>query len=158
MSIFGKLDAMSIPTNPFWIEEGEYTATVSSATIKTAKDNNTRQLVIEFTITDENSAYLDQKASKYFDLVDPELTEEAYALLPAEQKKIIKRNTSSLKKFLCGSDGSTSQTGLGVNADDLNSEEWNPEYLVGTEVTVAINNYGTNNTGVGVRWANLLKD
>ena len=150
MSIFGKLDAQTIPSNPFWIEKGEYSAEVTDAKYKERDDK--RQLVIEFTINDEASDFLGKKASKYFDLVDPEMTDEMFSLLPAEEKQTIRRNLSALKNALCGSG---KNKGLGIDADDLNDETWDPVVLKGTKVDLTINNYGTNNDGVNVRWANL---
>jgi len=151
MGIFGKMDAENIPSNPFWIEKGEYSAEITDAKYKTNRDEK-RQLVIDFTINDEDSQYNDQKVSKYFDLVDTEMTQEAFELLPAEEKKAIRRNLSSLKNFLCGSGRNK---GLGVSPDDLNDESWNPATLISTKVTMALSNYGPTNDGVNVRWANI---
>jgi hypothetical protein len=151
MSIFGKLDAQNIPANPFWIEKGEYKAEITKAAYQTNRDQK-RQLIIEFTINDENSQFLDSKATKYFDLVDPEMTAEQMALLPAEEQKTIRRNLSSLKNALCGSGRNK---GLGVNPDDLNDDTWDPAVLMGTKVDLAISNYGPTNDGVNVRWANI---
>lgn len=151
MSIFGKLDAENIPANPFYIEKGEYSAEVTAAKYKTDREGK-RQLTIEFTINDESSQFLDSKAVKYFDLVDPEMTAEKFALLPAEEQKTLRRNLSALKNMLCGNGRNK---GLGISIDDLNDDSWDPEVLVGTKVDMAISNYGPNNDGVNVRWANI---
>lgn len=151
MSVFGKLDAQNIPANPFKIDQGEYSAEITDAKYKTNRDD-ARQLVIEFTINDPDSEFLDSKATKYFDLVDPEMTQVAFDLLPAEEKKNVKRNMSSLKNFLCGSGRNK---GLGIDADDLNADDWNPASLIGIKVDLAITNYGPTNDGVNVRWANI---
>lgn len=154
MSLFGKLDAANIPTNPFWVEKGEYSAEVTKAHYKNNRDGQ-RQLVIEYTITDEDSQFLDSKVYHYFTLVDPNMTQESFALLPSEEQKSIRRTLSALKRTLCGNEGNSSQKGLGVSPDDLNDEEWNPETLVGTKVNLGVSNYGANNEGVNVRWVNL---
>lgn len=154
MGLFGKLDAANIPSNPFFIEKGDYSATVTKALFK-ANREGARQLVIEYTIDDEDSEYLDKKASQYFTLPDADMTPEAFELLPSEEKKRIRATLSSMKRTLCGNDASSTQNGLGVDPDDLNDENWNPEVLLGTKVNIGIGNYGANNEGVNVRWVNL---
>jgi hypothetical protein len=154
MSIFGKLDAANIPTNPFWVEKGEYSAEVTKAEYKFNRDQQ-KQLFIEYTITSPESQFLDSKVPQFFTLVDPEMTQEAFAMLPAEEQKAIRRTNSALKRTLCGNDNNPKQRGLGVNPDDLNDENWDPGTLVGTKVDLAINNYGATSEGVAVRWVNL---
>lgn len=151
MSIFGKLDAQNIPSNPFFVEKGEYSAEVTKAEYKTNRDEK-RQLVIEYTINDSDSQYFDSKVSKYYDLVDSEMTSETFALLPAEEQKTVRRNLSSLKNALCGNGRNK---GLGVEVDDLNDENWDPAIMVGTKVDLAVSNYGPNGDGVNVKWANV---
>lgn len=154
MSIFGQLDAANIPTNPYFVEQGEYEAEVTAAQFKTTK-NGDRQLQIRYVITDESSAFLDSVVTQFFTLVDPEMTQADFELLPANEKATIRKNNSALKRTLCGNENNPSQKGLGVNVDDLNDENWNPESLVGTKVDLAVNNYGATNEGVSVRWVNL---
>jgi len=154
MSIFGQLDAANIPTNPYFVEQGEYEAEVTNAQFKTTK-NGDRQLQIRYTITDESSAFLDSVVTQFFTLVDPSMTQEDFELLPADEKAKIRKNNSALKRTLCGNENNPSQKGLGVNMDDLNDSDWNPDALVGTKVNLAVNNYGSNNEGVSVRWVNL---
>lgn len=156
MSIFGKLDAATIPTNPFHIEKGEYLAEITKAEFKTNRDNQ-RQLFIEYTITDTDSQYVDSKASQFFTLVDADMTAEMFELLPAEEKKNIRRANATLKRTLCGHSNNAAQKGLGVNPDDLNDENWNPAVLLGTKVMMAINN-GTTGEYVNVRWANIISE
>jgi hypothetical protein len=61
-----------------------------------------------------------------------------------------------LKRTLCGNENNPSQKGLGINMEDLNDPEWNPEKaLIGIQVNLAVNNYGASNEGVSVRWVNL---
>jgi len=155
MSIFGQLDAAAIPTNPFFIEKGEYEAEVTKAFYKTNREEQ-RQLVIEYTITEEDSQFLDSKASQYFTLPDANMTNETLALLPADEQKAIRRTLSAMKRTLCGNDANSSQKGLGVDANDLNDENWDPEVLVGKKVAIGISNYGANNEGVNIRWVNLI--
>jgi hypothetical protein len=154
MSIFGKLDAAAVSTNPFWIEAGDYSAEVVDARYKTNRDN-VKQLYIQYVITDENSEFLDQKPSHFFNLVDPDMTAEALALLPADEKKKIRMSMANLKKTLCGNEGNSNQKGLGVAIDDLNDENWNPETLKGTKVMIGIGNGGSSNEFVNIRWVNL---
>lgn len=154
MSIFGKLDAANIPSNPYFVEQGEYEGEVTRADFKNNRDGE-RQLHIEYTITNEDSQYLDSKVVQFFTIVDPEMTQEKFDLLPADEQKKIRRNMSALKRTLCGNEHNTSQKGLGVNSDDLNDEAWDPKSLVGTKVKFAVNNYGTTNEGVAIRWVNL---
>jgi len=155
MSIFGQLDAETIHSNPFFIEKGEYTAEVTKAYFKEAADKP-RQLVIEYTVTNEDSQYVDQKAYHYFTLVASDMTAEKFALLPADEQKNIRRSNSALKRTLCGDDGNSSKNGLGVSADDLNDKDWNPETLVGTKIDMGIGNYGSD--GVNVRWVNIQSE
>ena len=154
MNIFGKLDAANIPTSPFFIEAGEYSAEVTKATYKENREGQ-KQLLIEYTITNEESQFLDSKATQFFTLVDPEMTSEKLELLPAEEKKRIRQSLASLKRTLCGNDNNSSQQGLGVDINDLNDDNWDPATLIGTKVDLAISNYGTNNQGVNIRWANI---
>ncbi len=156
MSIFGKLDAQSIPSNPYFIEKGDYDAEVTKGEFRTKQDG-TRQLFIEYTITEENSAYLDSRASQFFNLPDPELTQEAFNMMPADDQKKLRQQISAMKRTLCGNDANPSQKGLGVDADDLNDESWDPGSLVGTKVRIGISNYGATNEGVNVRWVNLAE-
>jgi hypothetical protein len=154
MSVFGKLDAATIPTNPFWIEKGEYEAEVTKAEYKKDRDGN-NQLFFEYTIDQEESQFNKKKASQFFTLVDPEMTAEDFELLPATEKAKISRTNSALKRTLCGNDANDSQQGLGVDADDLNDEDWDPSVLVGRKINMGIANYGAKDEGVNVRWVNL---
>lgn len=158
MSLFGKLDAANIPSNPYYIEQGEYPAQVSNAGYKTRQTTNgaERQIFIEYVITDETSQFLDQKATQFFTLVDPEMTEEQFALLPKDDQAKIRRNNSALKKTLCGNEANRAQPGLGVPIEDLNDENWDPKILVGIDVNIGIRNWGENNQGVNIAWVNKV--
>lgn len=152
MSIFGQIDAATIKTNPYFIEAGEYSAEVTKAYFKDNKDKQ-RQLVIEYTINNEDSMYLDKRVSQYFTLPDPNMTAEDFALLPADDKKKLQGTLSSMKRTLCGNSAKASQKGLGVNVDDLNDKNWDPAIVVGTKVDISISNFG--DEGVNIRWVNL---
>lgn len=152
MSIFGKLDAQTVSSNAFFIEEGEYLAEVTKAGYEVKQDGE-RLLVIKYTITDPDSQYIDSTATQRFTLVDPELTLEMLELMPAEEKKKIRLANAKVKRNLCGNPGNSSQKGLGVDVDDLNGGDWVPESLVGTKVKIGISNWGTD--GVNVKWVNL---
>lgn len=153
MSIFGQLDAAAIPSNPFHVGAGEYTAEVTKAEYSTSRAGN-RQLHIEYTITSEESEFLDQRLNHYFQLVDADMTEEAFALLSVEDRARIRKTNSKIKQTLCGNDANHSQNGLGVDPDDLNDPNWNPAVLVGTKVDIAVTNGGTNNEYVNIKWVN----
>lgn len=154
MSIFGQLDAANIPTNPFFIEAGDYEAEVTKALFKNNRDGQ-KQLVIEYTITDDASEFDGKTVSQYFTLVDPDMTAEQFALLPAAEKQKISRTNSAIKRTLCGNNANEAQKGLGVDPEDLNSPTWTPEFLVGTKVNIGISNYGAENEGVNLKWVNL---
>jgi hypothetical protein len=155
MSIFGQLDAENIPSNPNFIEKGEYSAEVTKALFKDNRDGN-RQLVIEYTITEDGSQYDKYKPTQYFNLIDSEMTAEAFALLPAEEKRKIQQVNAKIKRTLCGTTGSSTQKGLGVDPSDLNDPNWNPEVIMGTKIKLGISNFGSD--GVNVQWVNLIEE
>lgn len=155
MTIFGQLDAAAIPSNAFKVDAGEYSAEVTKAFIKTHQDGN-RQLIIEYTITDPDSEFDNNKVAAFFNLVDPNLTNEDLQLMDADNRRTIRRNLSNLKKALCGDDNNEFQPGLNVDPDDLNRADWSPESLVGKKVNVAVYNYGLNNEKSAVKWANVV--
>lgn len=157
MSIFGKLDAATISTNPFWIEEGEYEAEVTNAEYRSNRDGQ-KQLHIEYTVTEEESRFDGNKANQYFPLMDADMTYEQFVLLPKDEQQKISRTNAALKKTLCGSDGNEFQKGLGIPQDDLNDENWDPAVLKGLKVRIGVNNYGKDNNGVNVRWVNLISE
>lgn len=154
MSIFGKLDAANIPTNPFWVEKGEYSAEVVAAAYKTNRDGQ-RQLFLQYQINDQESQFLDSKVQHYFNLIDPDMTAEMFALLPGDEQKKLRQAMANVKKTLCGADGNEKQPGLGVDPDDLNDDDWKPDVLVGTPVRIAIDNWGAKNEGVNIKWVNI---
>ena len=153
MSLFGKLDAELISTNPFKVDKGEYEATVVEARYNTNK-NDVRQLVIQYEITNEDSEFKGNKVAHYLDLVDSDMTQEKLEMMPADEKKKIRMSLAKLKKTLCGNEGNVNHKGLGVDINDLN-EDWNPEILVGTAVRLGINTNGKNNEYTNVQWVNL---
>jgi hypothetical protein len=157
MGIFGKLDAATIPTNPFFIAKGNYGAEVVAAKFQTDRDGD-KQLYIQVAITDEDSAFFKKKAHKIYDIVDENLTSEELALMPIEEQQKIRSQISTLKRDLCGNDGNGSQKGLGVDVDDLNDGEWNPEVLVGTKINMGIKNWGADNQGVNIQWMNIISE
>ncbi len=157
MGIFGQLDAANIPTNPFYIEKGDYSAEVTDAKFKTNRDQ-VKQLYIQYTINDEDSQFLDSKAVQFFDLPDENMTQEMFSLLPSDEQRKMRRNLAALKRTLCGNDSNSSQKGLGVDQNDLNDPNWDPAVLMGTKVNLSITNYGATNEGVNIKWVNLQED
>ncbi|HEY0771163.1 MAG TPA: hypothetical protein VGD31_12595 [Sphingobacteriaceae bacterium] len=153
MSLFGKMDAARIPSNPYFIEAGEYLAEVTEA--KYQDRDGQRQLRIDYTISDETSLFHGKRVSHFFDLPDEDMTEEAFELLPAEEKTKIHKAMSSLKRTLCGTEGNDRQIGLGLNEDTLNDPDWNPESLKGTKLTLGISNWGKE--GVNIKFVNTYQ-
>lgn len=152
MSIFGKMDAAAIQTNAFWVEAGTYSAEVTKGEF--ASDDNGRYLKLEYTITDEDSQFLDSKLVHKFTLPDPEMTQESFNMLPAEDQKKLRRVFATMKRTLCG-DGTTRNKGLGVAVEDLNDENWDPTSVVGTKVRIGVANGGADNSYVNIRWVNI---
>jgi hypothetical protein len=156
MGIFGKLDAETIHTNIYFVEAGEYVGEVTEAKFQLNRDGNQRQLVIDIKIDMEESKYNKKNVRQTFNLVDADMTAEAFALLPVEEQQKIHRENSNLKRFLCGNDGRPDHKGYGVAVDDLNDADWTPEVIKGTRVKFGIKNFGTD--GVQVHWVNLLEE
>lgn len=154
MSIFGELDAANIPSNPYFIEKGDYPAVISKAEFKTSRDGQ-RQMTIEFTIDDSESEFNDQKITKYFNLVAADMTAAKLEALPAEEKAKVRKANASLKRWLMGNENNSSQKGLGVSVEEMNDRNWDPKTLLHKKVTIGITNYGANNEGVNLNWANL---
>lgn len=153
MGIFGKLDAAAVPANPFWVAAGEYSAEVTKAEYSVIQKGNnagTRQIHIEYTINDE--AYLDSRLHQYFALVDEDMTEEMFEMLPDEEKNKLRKANAKIKQTLCGN--GTNQPGLGVDEMELNDDNWDPKSLVGTKVDIAVANGGDKNQYVNIRWVN----
>lgn len=157
MTIFGKLDAETIPTNPFFIEKGNYDAEVVAAKFQTNRDQQ-RQLYIQYMITEDESQYDKSKCNKLYNIIDEDMTAEKLAMLPADEMKKIRGQLASLKRDLCGSDGAEDKKGLGIDLKDLDDANWDPAVLVGLKVTIGINNFGANNEGVNIRWVNLREE
>jgi|SRR3990170_1071550 len=153
MSIFGELDAEKIPTNPFWVEEGEYRAQITKAEISQNKDGTKTNLIIAFTILNADSEFEGKEVRQYLQIY-PELTKESYKLLPVEERKIINRNMTNLKKLLCGQP-EMERKGLGVDPAELDSDEWDPKTLVNLEVNIAVQNSGEEGQYTNLKWANL---
>lgn len=157
MSLFGQLDAENIPSNPFFIEKGEYSTEVTKAEYTTNKDGE-RVLHIVYTIEDEYSDYDKKQAHQRFTLVPAEMTAEMFELLPADEKKTIRARNSAIKRTLCGAEGNKNMRGLEIEANDLNDPAWDPKVLVGKKATVAIDNWGENKTGVKIQWVNAISE
>jgi hypothetical protein len=152
MSIFGKLDAAVISTNPFKIDEGDYDGEIVDAEFGTGRDGETRQLVIEYTITTEESSFEGQTVKEFFPLVPEDFDNSSMAMLPPSEQQKIRQNLANLKKRLCGY--SEKNKGLGINEDDLNSADWNPVVLKGLPVRLGINN-GRDGQYTNVKYAVL---
>lgn len=161
MGVFGDLDRNKIPTNPYWVEEGEYTATISNAfTHKQPKKGSDDpndvqdQFVIVYTISDTNSVYFESDVRDYFHFF-PDLTDEDYEALDPREKKRVKAALSAIRRRLCGQEEDDDDIGLGVDPKDL--QEMDPKdlaiSLIGTEVDLGVVNRGTKNQYSNVYWA-----
>jgi hypothetical protein len=155
MSIFGQLDAANITTNVYFIEKGDYPGQVVVAEYRKDRNDN-RQLFLQYQIQDEDSQYNEMKVQQYFSLVPEDMTNEKFALLPADEKKKIQRVNAAIKRTLCGSDSNSSQKGLGVTEDELNDPAWTPGSLVGTPIVFGVDNWGKDQ--VQVKWVNLREE
>lgn len=157
MSIFGKLDAASVSSNPFKVEKGVYPAEVTKFEFRqTAKGQ--RQLFLETIITDDDSEFNDERVNKYYFLPDDDLDEEKFEALPSDEKKRVRKNLATLKKDLCGNEARPDQKGLGIDPNDLNDPNWDPTPYVGTKVTIGVSNFGANGNGVNLQWINLREE
>lgn len=156
MSIFGKLDAANVKANPNFVEAGDYLAQVTDARINVSADER-RQLIIQYTIDDAESMFLDKKVTKMYFLPDPDLDEKALMLLPKDERESIIKNISKMKRDLCGNPVNKRQKGLGVDPEILNSPEWDPKSLIGLKVVIHVTNFGTTNEGVNIQWVNLAE-
>lgn len=157
MSIFGDLDADEIPENPYWVEEGEYSAVITDAFFheNKKKEDNPHQLVICYTITDEDSEYFNNEVRDWFTYFK-DMNKEIYQSLSAAEKKEVKSALSAIKRRLCGQkDTDPPRKGLGQPESVLNDPEWDPKELVGLEVDLLVSNSGDKNQYSNVRWANL---
>lgn len=156
MGIFGGLDIEDIPDNPFWVEKGEYSAFISKAYFHVnEKKDGQNQLVICYTISDSDSKYYNKEVRDWFD-VYPDLTKEDYDSMTGPEQAKIDRALSAVKRRLCGQPDQ-GRPGLGVNHLELD-EDWDPKTLINKKVIVAVQNYGENNEGMNVRYANLDED
>lgn len=160
MGIFGDLDAASVESNPFFVAAGEYPGQVHKVEIRTNREEQ-RQFFIEYLIVDPTSEFDGSRVQKYYPMVDKDLTAEKIKLLPPSEQAEIRKMNADLKRALCGNEGVKNQPGLGVTVDDLNDPDWEtnlPKKLIGRDVTIAVQNFGLNNQGVGLRWANVIQD
>jgi hypothetical protein len=153
MSIFGRMDATTVSTNPYKIDAGDYEAEVTGAEFGTNRDGG-RQLVIEYTITSEESEFKGNKAKEYFPMVDEDLTLEMFEMLPPEEQKKIRTSNANLKGRLCGR--SEKNKGLGVAEDDLNDASWSPSVLKGIPVRLGISN-GSTGEYTNVKFASIIE-
>lgn len=154
MSVFGKLDAASVSSNPYKVEKGIYPAEITKFEFRQTK-NDQRQLFLECQIEDMDSEYDDERVNKYYFLPDENMDQETFDAFPSDEKKRIRKNMATLKRDLCGSETRTDQKGLGVDPEDLNDPDWNPATLVGTKVTIGVNNYRDN---TNLNWINLREE
>ena len=158
MSLFGKLDAANVKTNPLYIEAGEYPAEVTKAEFRVNRSGE-RQLFLQYTIVDEDSKYHNKRASQFYTLPPADLDAEGLEILreaDAKAAEKIESTISGMKRTLSGTSGFAAHRGLGVPEEDLNDPEWTPEGLVGTKIILTISNYGLD--GVNIRMVNKIVD
>lgn len=157
MSIFGKLDAESVSSNPYKVEKGVYEAEITKFEFRKSS-NDQRQLFLETVITDPDSEFCDDKVNKYYFLPDEDMDQEKFDALPSDERKRIRKNMAVVKRDLCGNDARADQKGLGIDPSDLNDPNWDPSPLVGTKVTIGVSNFGANGNGVNMQWINLREE
>ncbi len=150
MSIFGKMDAAKVKTNPYYVEAGDYFGEIVEADIRTKRDSDDRYLYIQFEILDEESAFKGSKPTLRQDLPAADLTEEVMASLPADDQAKIRRDMTTVKNILCGNNRFP---GLGIDPEDLNDPDWHPKVLKGLKVNFTVRNFGED--GVQISYANI---
>lgn len=148
IGIFGTLDADKIPENPYWVAAGTYRAIITSAYFQENTDKGITQLVICYSITEDDSEFFNQELRDYFE-VHPEITEETWETLAPHEQQSIRKALSAVQARLCGTE---KRAGLGVDRVDLD-EDWDPKTLVGTEVNLTVKNSGEKNEYANVRGA-----
>jgi hypothetical protein len=154
VGIFGSLDIDTIPDNPYWVEAGEYQAIISNAFFEHNEKRNQDQLVIAYTIMDQDSKYFNFEVRDWFDYY-PDIDEDGLsAMNPAERKDVVSA-LSAIKRRLCGQPDQ-GRVGLGVDPTELD-ENWNPEILIDKQVNLAVVNGGKKNEYTNVKWANLVE-
>jgi len=115
MGIFGDLDVQAAADDPFAVDDGTYTGTVTKSEVKKNKDETKTFLVLEYTIEDDGPMG-GRKASEWKNI--PETGDEN-----------ADRSASFLKQRLLS---------LGVPPDRINSFE--PEDALGVEVVFTVKN------------------
>lgn len=115
MGIFGDLDVQAAADDPFAVDDGTYTGTVTKSEVKKNKDETKTFLVLEYTIEDDGPMG-GRKASEWKNI--PEAGDEN-----------ADRSASFLKQRLLS---------LGVPPDRINSFE--PEDALGVEVVFTVKN------------------
>jgi hypothetical protein len=151
MSIFGKLDAANVSANANFIEAGDYLAEITDAEYRTSNSGD-RQIVIEYTVTNEDSAFKGSKAREYLKLPPADFTAEQFELMPPDEKKKLRESMAKVKARLCGY--SDKNVGLGIKENDLNDPEWTPAVLKGTAVRLGINN-GASGQYINIKYVAL---
>ncbi len=151
MSIFGKLDAETVKSNPFHVDAGDYLGEITDADYKTNSDGE-RRLFIEYTITNDESSFKGSKVKEYLRLPPEDFTMEQFTMLPPDDQKKIREQMAKVKARLCGY--SERNRGLGVDSSDLNDPAWSPKALMGIQVRFGVTN-GTDGSYVNVKYVAL---
>lgn len=115
MGIFGDLDVQAAADDPFAVDDGTYTGTVTKSEVKKNKDETKTFLVLEYTIEDDGPMG-GRKASEWKNIPEP-------------GDENADRSASFLKQRLLS---------LGVPPDRINSFE--PEDALGVEVVFTVKN------------------
>lgn|SRR5512138_398605 len=151
MSIFGKIDAESVSSNPFKVDRGIYPGEVTKFEFRTTSNGN-RQLFLETVIEDSESEFDGERVNKTYFLPDDDMDAEKLETLPSDERRRVKKNMATIKKDLCGEPGNITRRGLGIDPNDLNDPNWSPSPVVGSKVIFGVNNYKENSN---IAWINL---
>lgn len=144
--LFGKLDVDNIPTNPFWIKAGTYDAVVQGVRKQQTREGRWK-LVIRYAITEDGSEFYGNTAEEWIDF-DPDMDEDTYESMSAEEKRALKRALSRIKNRL---------KMLGVPDLELGDPELDLESLTGVDVQIDIVNRGDDDEFVNVQRVKLAE-
>jgi hypothetical protein len=154
LSIFGKLDAESISSNPFKVDDGIYEGEVTKFEFRETRTGQ-RQIFLRVVIKEEESMFDGQGVDKTYWLPDADMDQEMLNSLPDDEKKRTLQNMATVKKDLCGEEGNTRRQGLAIDPNDLNDPDWDPKFMVGTPVMIGVKVYKDKSQ---IQWINKREE
>lgn len=120
MSLFGDLDIANAQDDPFKVEDGTYSCTVTGAEVKKSEEKGTAGLLITYTVTDEESPMYKRTQTEWKNLPTDAMDETE------------KERAKSFLKIRLNS--------LGVPKDKMNSLE--SDDLIGIDCVVTVKTKG----------------